>query len=244
MSASTPLIVIRPEPGCRRTVAAAIHRGLSVLGFPMFEVTATPWCPPAVSSVDALLIGSANALRHGGAGLGDFHSKPAYVVGRTTAGIAEAAGLTIAAVGTGGLGMMLSHLAPEHRRLLRLTGADRVDLVPPDGVTIDEHVVYVSQRRPMPGDLASLLKAHALDRVVVMLHSGLAADHFVGEGRRLAIDPSRITLAALAPRIASAARRGWPQAQWADVAVAAAPDDAALLALAEDLCKKRPGRGE
>lgn len=78
-----PLIVIRPQPGCDASVAAARARGLDAHGFPLFAVRALDWQPPAPDSFDALLIGSANALRHGGAALAAWRGKPAYAVGRT-----------------------------------------------------------------------------------------------------------------------------------------------------------------
>ena len=42
-----PLIVIRPQPGCDASVAAARARGLDAHGFPLFAVRALDWQPPA-----------------------------------------------------------------------------------------------------------------------------------------------------------------------------------------------------
>ena len=81
----TPLIVIRPQPGCDASVAAARAFGLVAQGHPLFEVRPLEWDAPDPASFDALLIGSANALRHGGAALAQYRGRPAYVVGETTA---------------------------------------------------------------------------------------------------------------------------------------------------------------
>ena len=58
-----PLIVIRPEPGCSASLSAArAMPGLEAHGFPLFEVVARSWEPPAPDRFDALLVGSAAAL--------------------------------------------------------------------------------------------------------------------------------------------------------------------------------------
>ncbi len=229
----TPLVVIRPQPGCDTTVAAARAMGLAAQAFPLFALAPLAWTPPDPSGFDALLIGSANALRHGGAALADYVGKPAYAVGETTAGEARGAGLEIAGVGEGGLQALLAALDPRHRRLLRLAGRERVGLTPPPGVTIDERVVYASEALPMPAALAVRLGEGAL----VLLHSAEAARHFAGQCQALGIAPSRIALAALAPRIAEAAGTGW-----AERASAPAPREQALLALAQKMCQSRGGQ--
>ena len=81
----TPIIVIRPEPGSSATVTAAQKIGLKVQGFPLFKVVPRRWVPPPADTVDALLLGSANALRHGGENVARYVGKPAYVVGESTA---------------------------------------------------------------------------------------------------------------------------------------------------------------
>jgi len=225
----TPLIVIRPQPGCDTSVAAARALGLDAHGFPLFAVRALDWTPPVPDSFDALLIGSANALRHGGAALAAWRGKPAYAVGRTTAEAARAAGLDVIATGHGGLQAMLAGLAPDHRRLLRLAGRERVDLTAPTGTTIDERVLYASEPQPLPPELAALLA----DGAVVLLHSGEAARHFAALCEAHGLDRARIALAAIGPRVAAAAGQGW-----AALAAAPSPDDDALLALANQMCQE------
>lgn len=230
-----PIAVIRPQPGCDATVAAARAAGLDARGFPMFAVAPVAWDAPPPETVDALLLGSANALRHGGEDIARYRGKPAHVVGESTAEAARAAGLDVVAVGRGGLQGVLDRVPPGHGRLLRLAGRERVALVPPAGTTMDERVVYASKPQPMPGELAGLLAAPAL----VLLHSAEAARHFARECDARGIGRSGIALAALGPRIAEAAGDGWAACRSAPEAT-----DGALLALAREMCQERPGAGQ
>ncbi len=228
-----PAIVLRPSPGGERTVAAARAAGLDAHGFALSAISPRAWDPPTSGGIDALLLGSANALRHAGRALDAYRGKLAYVVGEQTARASRDAGLAIAAIGGGGLQQVLDDMRPGDEqsdlRLLRLAGATRIPLAPPPGVSIVERVVYASEPVAMPVVLAALLARPA----VVLLHSAAAAAHFARECDRLQVDRSRIALAALGPRIARAAGEGWRACVAAN-----RPDDAALLALARAMCKK------
>ena len=226
-----PVLILRPEPGASATLAAAHAAGLDAWSFPLFAVAPVAWDAPRPDACDALLIGSANAVRHAGPALSPYAGKPAYVVGERTADAARAAGLTVAAVGEGGLAPVLAEVPPG-TRLLRLAGRERIELAPPPGVTLVERTVYASEPQPLPRECARLLKTHVLPRVVVLLHSAEAARHFAAECQRLAIPRPRIALAALGPRIAAAAGEGW-----AMIATAQKAEDGALLALAGELCQ-------
>lgn len=223
-----PALVIRPEPGCSTTVAALQTMRVAARGAPLFAVTPIDWTLPEPASYDALLIGSANALRHGGAELAALRGRPTYAVGATTADAARAAGLEVIATGEGGLQALLAHLAPAHRRLLRLSGRERIELEPPPGITISQVVVYASDPLPMPPEAARALRQPA----VIVLHSGEAARHFAGQCDALAIDRSQLHLAAIGSRVLAAAGPGW-----ASVRAAPRPEEQALLALAYDMCQ-------
>lgn len=228
-----PLIVIRPQPGCSATVGAAREAGLDPHGFPLFAITSRSWALPAADTHDALLLGSANALRQAGPGLAALRQLPAYVVGEATAAAAREAGLVIARQGQGGLQAVLGQLDPTHRRLLRLAGEERIPLTLPPGVTMTERVVYASEAQPMPPALVSLLARPAL----IALHSAEAAHHFAAECVRHGLQRARLRLCALGPRIAAAAGDGW-----GEVAIAAEPGDRALLALARQMCQDPLGK--
>lgn len=228
-----PLIVIRPEPGCTATVAVARAAGLDPRGFPLFAIEPRSWQAPLPDGFDALLLGSANALRHAGPGLAAVRRLPAYVVGEATAAAARAAGITVAGIGQGGLQSALDALDPAHRRLLRLAGEERTVLSLPGGVTMSERVVYASRPQPMPAELAALLGEPAL----IALHSAEAAHHLTAECVRHGLRRARLRLCALGPRIAAAAGDGW-----GEVATAADPNDRALLALARQMCQDPWGK--
>lgn len=216
-----PLLILRPEPGCSASVAAARALGLSAIGAPLSAIEPVSWPTPDLA-FDAILAGSANAFRHGGPQLLALRHLPVYAVGQATAEAATAAGFTVAVVGEGGLQAVLAALSAP-ARLLRLGGTERVALEVPAGVEVLEREVYTATPLPLgevpPGP------------TVVALHSAVAAKRFAAECERLALPRRRFALACIGPRVAAAAGPGW-----AEVRSAATPDDRALLALAADLC--------
>ena len=222
-----PVIVIRPEPGCAATVSAAQALRMEAHGFALFRIAARSWHVPAASDFDAILLGSANALRLAGPGLAGLTSLPVYAVGETTAAAAQAAGFGIAATGSGGLQAVLGGLAPTHRRLLRLGGDERVPLTLPSGISLEERVVYASEPLPLPPPAVAVLR----DPAIIVVHSALAASHFAAQCVAHGISRARQRLAVLAPRILQAAGDGW-----GEVAVAGQPSDVAVLALARQMC--------
>ncbi|VWX52859.1 uroporphyrinogen-III synthase [Novosphingobium sp. 9U] len=229
------LIVVRPEPGATATVEAARAIGLGAEAHPIFVVRPLPWVPVPRDAVDAVLLGSVNALRHGGPNLESLRGLPAYCVGGTTAEAAAAAGFSIAAVGSGGLQNVVVELAPAHRRLLRLTGAAHVPLDMPEHVSLETRIVYTSDPLPLSAGLARALTGDA----VVVLHSGEAARHFDRICTPAAVDRATIALATIGPRVSDFAGKGW-----AAVRSAAQPSDAALLALAREMCQDLGGEAE
>jgi uroporphyrinogen-III synthase len=212
------VLAIRPQPGCDATVAAARAAGVPVTGCSLFQIGPLPWEPPPPETIDGLLLGSANAVRHGGDRLALFAGKPVYAVGEATAEAARP------------LQALLDRLAGQRLRLLRLTGAEHVPVSPPPGIEIDVRVGYESVPRALPPALVG-----RLDKALVLLHSAAAARHFAAECDRIGVARGGISLAALGPRIAAAAGQGWRQ-----VACAEEPREAALLALARDLCHEPP----
>lgn len=228
---TAPVVVIRPDPGLARTAQRFRAAGLPVVAEPLFRVVPTPWESPAPEDVDALLLGSANALRHGGEGLEQYRGLPVYAVGEETAAAARNAGFAVQRVGTGGLQALLDELTPRdgsELRLLRLAGAEHVPLECPAGIELVTRVVYAVEALPLPTPLRAIFAAGA----VVLLHSGEAATHFAAECDAASVPRDQVALAALAPRVAQRAGSGWRC-----VAVADAPNDAALLAAVLNLCK-------
>jgi uroporphyrinogen-III synthase len=223
-----PLVVIRPEPGCSASTAAARAARMEAHGFPLFEVAPKSWEALAPDGFDALLVGSANVFRHGGPGLRALTALPVLAVGETTAEAARTAGFTVAATGSGGLQRLLDALPKDYRRVLRLAGDERIPLSIPKRLILEERVVYASHPVPFPPELAALLRSPA----IVAVHSAEAARHLAAQCVSHAIRRAPLRLAALSPRIAVAAGDGW-----GEVAAASLPDDKALLALARQMCQ-------
>lgn len=211
-----PLVLLRPVPGLSASAARARALGLTVLECPLFEVVPRAWQAPPADQFDALVLTSANAVRHAGAGLGTYRRLPVLAVGETTADAARAAGLTVERVGDRGVAELLV-AEPGERRLLHLAGQDVAD--PVRAITVVS--VYASVDVALTGLLS-------FDGTVVAVHSPRA-------GRRLAElvrDRSATTIAAISAAAADACGAGW-----AAVEAAVEPDDSALLALAARLCQ-------
>lgn len=222
------VFTIRPEPGFSATLAAGRALGLEMAGDPLFDIQPVKWIAPSPDAFDALLLGSANAVRHGGETLHGWTAKPVYAVGKATADAARRAGFRIAAEGRHGLQTVLDDLAGRDIRFLRLAGEDHVDLTTPGGTELITRIVYASRRLLLAPSLAPRLQSDG----VVLLHSARAAEHFAQECRRLGLDRSRLKLAALGSRIVHAAGPGW-----LEVRAAPRPCESALLALARDMCQ-------
>ena len=226
------ILTIRPEPGADATVAAGRALGLEIEACPLSAIRPVEWSLPQ-GEFDGLLLGSANALRHGGPLVDNLADKPVYAVGAATAAEAREGGLAVARTGSGGLQALLDGLSGERLRLLRIAGRERVAIEPPAGIAVETVVAYESMPLALPEEVADRLRNGAL----VLLHSAAAARHFAAECQRLAVQRGAIRLAALGERIAEAAGAGWAEAR-----CAAQPNEAALLALARDMCHEPPSR--
>jgi len=221
------IIAIRPEPGLSATIALGQELGLEITPMPLSHVEAMPWEVPAPDDFDALLVGSANAFRFGGPGLEALRHLPVHAVGETTGNAAREAGFSVAHVGVGGLQSVIDSAA-ECIRFLRLAGEERIDLEVPEGIAIDERVVY----RVTFDTLSEQRDKRLKDNVIILLHSAGSASHLSEQLQSLKVDRSNLTLCALGPRIAEAAGSGWR-----DIHIADHPTDAELLALAKDICQ-------
>ena len=222
------IFAIRPEPGLSSTIAAGAARGLPIGGHPLSKIAPCGWTLPELDGLDALLIGSANAFRHGGAKLEALKSLPVLAVGKATAELAEQFGFHVAATGSSGLQSVLDKLDGRYQHLLRLSGEEHVPLDPPSGIELTTRVVYRVQNIDINNEFESELRKGA----VVLLHSAGAARHFAEECGRLGINRGIIGLAALGPRILEPVGVGWLAAK-----AAISPQAGALLALAQDMCQ-------
>ncbi|MCL9981540.1 MAG: uroporphyrinogen-III synthase [Erythrobacter sp.] len=225
------VLALRPEPGLSATLEKARALGLAITGLALSEIRAVAWDCPDPARYDGLLIGSANAILQGGAELARLTDKPVYAVGEATAEAARAAGFRVAMTGSGGLQGVLDAI-PGPCHLLRIAGEEHVPLAAPQGVTFDTVIAYASVMLPLD-PVAPLL---ASGETLVLLHSAASARHFAAECDRLGLALAGITLAALGPRIAEAASTT-EHGGWRAVHTASSPDEAALLAMASQLCQ-------
>ena len=211
----TPLILLRPEPGASRTAARARALGLDVRLAPLFAVVPVEWTAPDTAEFDALVLTSANAIRHGGEQLRRLLALPVHAVGNATAALARSAGFEVRSTGDKGSREMA---LPEGQRLLHLAGRDHVVIA--GATTIP---VYEARATDPPPAL------HAIDRCVVAVHSPRAG----GRLAELVGNRAGTAIAAISTAAADACGPGWQCVQ-----VAPRPSDEALLALAATLCER------
>jgi len=211
------LLLLRPEPGLTASAERAAALGLEVIACPLFRVEPVDWVVPDPAGYDALLLSSANAVRHGGSGLEDLKSLPVHAVGGATAAAARHAGFNVQSAGRGDLADLLAEI-PASLNLLWLAGQDRREAPLRD--RIDTRVVYRSVPVAMP-------RLPPLEGLVVAVHSPRA-------GRRLAEladGREHSVIAAISAAAAEACGTGWER-----IEIARQPEDSALLALAAMLC--------
>lgn len=225
---SRPAFLVRPEPGWSASTEAARSIGLKVQGEPLAKVEAVAWQIPD-QDFDGLLVGSANGFRHGGPLLDRLRHLPVHCVGESTADAARESGFTVETVGQGGLANVVASLAGRKLKLLRPGGEARIALDPPAGIDVTDAVVYRLRHLPVSAALAQDLGRGG----VVLLHSAELSHHFAAECERLGLPRDRLELVLIGPRLVPAAGDGWRA-----VHIAERPDDAALLALAVQVCSK------
>ena len=223
-----PLFLFRPEPGWSVSAQTARDMGLNVHGAPLFAIEPIEWIVPSPDDFDGILVGSANAFRHGGKHLEKLTRLPVHAVGEATADAARIAGFLVGLTGRGGLQGLVDELGNRKLQLLRLAGQDRVALRPPDGIEVETRVLYRAVAEDLSQESAELLR----DGGVAVLHSGAAAARLRDEFDRLDLNSAVVDLAVIGPRVAEMAGEGWRSIHIAD-----APGDSELLALARALCQ-------
>lgn len=229
------VLVTRPEPDAARTAARLAELGHETVIEPLLaiEPIAIETIPPR--SFAALAATSANAMRVAGdmPALDSLRALPLYAVGNHTAIAAHEAGFTTVIDADGdaaALAQNLSRYVKPPARVLHLAGAERAQELGPllaaDGIEVEVLELY----RMRPADRLGAAAASILTgQVDAVLHfSPRSAATFVAlvERQRLA-DAARalrhlcLSQAVAAPLAAIGAK----------TEIAAAPNEAALLAL-------------
>lgn len=215
-----PVLVLRPEPGATRTAERLRDLSFLPIVYPLYTVEPLPWSLPE-TALDAVLLTSANALRHGGPALASIARLPAFAVGEATAEAARAAGFKAVQTGGGDAASTLPLIAAAgHATVLHIGGEDIRDYDP-----LDLNVTHVPLYRTVErGDAAGLARVLPRDRGVYgLVHSPRA-------GARLAAlvddaERARISLVAISETASDACGNGWRER-----IVAGAPTEAAMLA--------------
>jgi len=232
------VLVTRPEPGAARTAARLARQGHVPLVLPLTETTAIdPGPAPAAGAFDAVAATSQAALRHLPAAWHKAIGRlPLYAVGAATAEAARPdwQGEIISAEGdAAALAELLCTRIP-HARLLYPCGRMRTafleDRLAAAGMTVRAVEVYATRRRAVsPGEVESVIGGGGIDAVLVHSAAGAAAlADFMSQG---AVAPlfEHSRLLCISARAARALGGGFDDR----IAIAAHPDEAALLALLE-----------
>lgn len=224
---SRRVVILRPQPGADATADAARALGLEVVLAPLFAVEPLDWTAPDPAGFDALMLTSANAVRHAGRDLMRYAALPLFVVGAASARAARAAGLTPKHVGAEDAASLLNEMqAAGLLSALHLCGAD-VAQAPAEGMAVLRLPVYRATETGGADSLTSLLTSGD----ICLVHSPRAA------ARLAALVPpdqrAGLSLIAISDKARAAAGVGWASAIAAPI-----PTDAAMLALAEELCHK------
>jgi uroporphyrinogen-III synthase len=216
------LLLLRPEPGLSASVERARSLGLDAIACPLFRVEAVTWDAPDPHGFDALLLTSANAVRHGGPALDKLKALPVHAVGEATAAAARKAGFWVEAVSDTNVADLLSSLPPS-MPLLHLAGSEHRSAEHP---TLSRRIVYSSTEIADPA-------LPSLEELVIAVHSPRAGLRLT----ELARARGQAALAVISAAAAEACGLGWER-----VEVAERPTDESLLALAARLCHTSPPR--
>jgi uroporphyrinogen-III synthase len=196
---SRPIAVLRPEPGNRVTAAAIEAAGRTAIRLPLFAAGPVAWEPPDPRDFDALILTSANTIRHGGPGLTQLIDLPVHAVGKVTGEAARGLGFHVDSNGDSGAATLIDRVAASGvRRALHLAGRERT--ISPGGIIARVITVYASDPLPVaPGGAARLTGS------VALVQSARAARRL----SEIVSDRKGIVLVAVSRAVAEAAGDGW-----------------------------------
>ncbi|MFD9898872.1 uroporphyrinogen-III synthase [Mesorhizobium sp. NPDC059025] len=230
------VLVTRPEPGAGRTAARLRERGFEPVVLPLSETRTLPAVLEiSPETVSALLVTSANAVRHAPADLlAQLSNLPCHVVGPKTAGAARAAGLSVVETGSGDARQLAELIAPglAGKTVLYLCGrvrsAEFEAYLAGEAVKVLPVETYDTLPVDYPGKVAATQLA-GQPVAAVLLYSAKAARTYSTLVQRpeLARYFEETRVLTLSARVAQAVSTGFP----GRLAVATRPDEDALLAL-------------
>jgi len=231
------LVLTRPQDDSERSAIALRARGHDVLVAPLMRIETVNaslrphWGAIIITSANAAAAIATHEMRDA------LIKLPVYAVGKRSADAARAACFADVSSAGGDLRDLILMIA-EHRPdksapLLYLAGEDRAgDLIGDlavHGIAAELAVVYRAVTAPFPSKLIAALRAGEVDGV---LHfSRRSADNYVDGAKKAGIAAQSLSVRhfCLSPQVAEPLIT----AGAAKVAVAARPDEAALLGLVE-----------
>ncbi|PLP56782.1 uroporphyrinogen III synthase [Mesorhizobium loti] len=230
------VLVTRPEPGAGRTAARLRELGFEPVVLPLSETRALAVAlEPLPETAAALLVTSANAIRHASADvLRQLADLPCHVVGPKTAAMARAAGLSVVETGSGGARQLAGVIAPAlaGRPVVYLCGRVRFPdfemFLGAQGIEVLPVETYDTLPVDYPGNVAATRLAGRPVQMA-LLYSARAAQAYsmLVQRPELARYFEETRVLALSARVAHAVSAVFP----GRLAVATAPDEEALLAL-------------
>jgi uroporphyrinogen-III synthase len=220
-----PVLILRPEPGASATAVRAKALDLTPHLMPLFDIQPMAWSPRPAENFDAVLVTSANAMRHGGHGLSTYFHLPVLAVGEASADAARDAGFDNVLAGEGDGATLIELAKPAgYQRLLHLCGRNHRRLTTPNCAITAVHVYTAKDADPAPNWPFSAQQA-----AVALAHSPRAAASF----SQIVPDRGLIHLVTISPAASAAAGTGWRSNHAAPI-----PNDAAMLAIAARICEQ------
>jgi uroporphyrinogen-III synthase len=227
------VLITRPRPDAEALAALLRERGIESLIEPLLEIIPTPVPALDLDDVQALLLTSANgarALAH----KTDRRDLVVFVVGPATAATARDAGFADVTVADGDVAALAdlveSRLDAAGGALLHVSGsavagdlAGRLGCV---GFEVRRAVLYEARPATALSDTAMAAIAQG-DIDSVLLFSPRTAESFVRLSRQASLALDGLRALCLSPAVADQAEA----TPWGEIAVAARPDQDALLAL-------------
>ena len=229
------VLVTRPRADAEAVAATLAARGVEAMVEPMLDIVPLPAGDFDLDGVQAVLLTSANGAR-ALAGATDRRDLALLAVGAATAEAARRAGFARIAAAGGDVAALAARakacLDPAAGPLVHVSASaiagDLAGRLAADGFAVRRAVLY--EARPavaLSGPAVAALAGGAID--AVLLFSPRTAKSFVRLAKKAAVAAALERLRALC--LSAAVARDAGAATWREIAVAARPDQEALLAL-------------
>jgi uroporphyrinogen-III synthase len=236
-------LVTRPREEAKGLAAALAARGVEAIIEPMMQVQFPNAASPDLGGVQAVLCTSANGVR-ALARVTDERGLPIFAVGDTTASRARAEGFATAESAGGAVAdlvrLAVEKLRPQDGRLLHIAGnvvaGDLVGSLRGNGFAIDRIVLYEAQPVAMLSEATvGALRSGSIEFALFFSPGTAAIFTRLASAAGIAKCCGKIT----ALSISAAADVALGTLAWLDRRIVDTPNQAALLALLDNLLAER-----